>query len=110
MNQIALVDRTGNPQFDVFIDRRRLQEHFVGPQGAHPPQVFALGWKGAQVASQKDELDRFLVRRNSALISGRISIPVCEECGDVGCGAIAARIERSGWGLNFIYSVLRIRR
>jgi hypothetical protein len=28
------------------------------------------------------------------LPSGRVPILVCEECGDVGCGAIAVRIER----------------
>jgi hypothetical protein len=96
MNHIALIERNGNLRFDVVIDGRQLQEHFVGRQGAHPSQVFALGWKGAQIASQQDDLDRFLVRRDSTLLSGRVPVLVCEECGDIGCGAIAARIERSG--------------
>ena len=96
MNSIILVERNGNPRFDVVIDRRLLQEHFVGRRGAHPSQVSALGWKNAQIDAQQESLDWFLARRASTLLSGRVPVLVCEECGDVACGAIAARIERSG--------------
>ena len=96
MNHIALIERHGNPRFDAIIDGRQLQEHFVGRRGTHPSQVFALGWQGAPIDVQRDSLDQFLARRTPTLLSGRIPILVCEECGDIGCGAIAARIERSG--------------
>ena len=96
MNHIALIERNGNPRFAAVIDGSPLQEHFVGRRGAHPSQVFALGWQGAQMDAQRDTLDQFLARRASTLISGRVPILVCEECGDVACGAIAVRIERSG--------------
>jgi hypothetical protein len=96
MNHITLIDRNGNPRFDLVVDGRRLQEHFVGRHGNHPSQVFAMGWKDAQIDAQQVSLDRFMARRPSTLLSGRVPVLVCEECGDVGCGAIAARIERSG--------------
>lgn len=96
MNHITLIERDGNPRFDAVIDGRHLQEHFVGRLGAHPSQVFALGWKGARIDVQQESLDQFLARRAPNLFSGRVPILVCEECGDIGCGAIAARIERSG--------------
>ena len=34
--------------------------------------------------------------RSSGLVSARVPVLVCEECGDLACGAIAARIERRG--------------
>jgi hypothetical protein len=63
MNHIALIERNGNPRFDAVIDGRQLQEHFVGRRGAHPSQVFALGWKGARIDVRQDSLDQFLTRR-----------------------------------------------
>jgi len=96
VNHIALIEREGNPQFDIVIDGRQLQEHFVGRHGAHPSQVFAIGWKGAQIDTQRGDFDRFMLRRDSTLVSGRVPVLVCEECGDIGCGAIAVRIERIG--------------
>ena len=96
MNHIALIERNANPRFDAVIDGRQLQEHFVGQRGSHPSQVFALGWQGAPIDVQRDSLDQFLARRAPTLLSGRVPILVCEECGDIGCGAIAARIERRG--------------
>src|SRR5487761_2745313 len=101
MNHIAPIELNGNPRFAAVIDGSLLQEHFVGRRGAHPSQVFALGWKFAQMDAQRDSLEQFLARRASTLISGRVPILVCEECGDPGCGAIAAWIERSGPVVNW---------
>jgi hypothetical protein len=95
MNHIALRERSGNLRFDILIDGHPLQEHFVGRHGSHPSQVFVLGWRTAQIIAQHDEFDRLIGRRGSTLVSGRVPILVCEECGDIGCGAIAARIERN---------------
>jgi hypothetical protein len=96
MNKMTVIERNGNPRFDVAIDGRKLQEHFVGRGGVHPSQLFALGWNGAQVDAQHEDFERFLARRASTLLSGRVPVLVCEECGDIGCGAIAVRIEGNG--------------
>jgi hypothetical protein len=39
---------------------------------------------------------QFLGEKESELESGRVPVLVCEECGDVGCGAFAVRIIREG--------------
>jgi hypothetical protein len=96
MNQIAISERIGNPRFSVSIDGRALAEHFVGRLGAHPGQVFVLGWSAAASGAERETLEHLLGLRRSSLVSGRVPLLVCEECGDVACGAIAARIERNG--------------
>ena len=40
--------------------------------------------------------DVFLLRKPADLPSGRCSLFVCPECGDIGCGAITVRITRAG--------------
>ena len=87
MNHIAPVPKSQTSRFDVLVDGRRLVEHFVGRRGAHPSLIFALGYS-SQVLSQ------LLGKSPSALESGRVPILVCEECGDIACGALAARILR----------------
>jgi hypothetical protein len=101
MNHIAFIERNGSPRVDVVIDGRKLQEHFVGRSGGHPAQVFALGWKNVQIAAERESIDQFLAQRLSTLLSGRVPILVCQECGDIGCGAIAAWIERHGLVVNW---------
>jgi hypothetical protein len=87
MNRIATSPESVDSRSDVLIDGRRLVEHIVGRRGAHPSLQFALG-HSPQV------LDQLLGQSPSALESGRIPVLVCEECGDVACGALAVRIER----------------
>ena len=49
----------------------------------------------------EDDIDSLLGERRSDLDDGRVPLYVCPECGDLGCGAITAVVERSsetvGW-------------
>jgi hypothetical protein len=54
--------------------------------------VTPLGW-GTR-SSQLSALDELRRRKQPVLPSGRSLLYVCPECGDIGCGAIAARILR----------------
>jgi len=42
------------------------------------------------------DVDTLLGRREPELGDGRVSLYVCPECGDLGCGAVTAVIERDG--------------
>ena len=64
-----------------------------------------LGWKGADLISPlgsgstpawPEALEALRREKPPQLQSGRVLLYVCPECGDVGCGAIAARITREG--------------
>lgn len=57
-------------------------------------RVTQLGW-GAGGARQ-DALAALMVMRPPDLPSGRVALYVCPECGDLGCGAVGAFVERSG--------------
>jgi len=94
MNEIAIVARAGAPRFDIFVDGRRLAEHFVGRRGAHPGNVVPLGWGTADRDVERQTIEQLLGLAPSRLASGRIAILVCEQCGDIGCGALAVRIAR----------------
>ena len=96
MNQITIIEREGDPRYDIAVDGKRLAEHFVGRNGAHPSEVATIGWKHAAFSSAQDILQQLQGLRDSGLKSGRVPILVCEECGDLGCGTIAARIKRMG--------------
>ena len=80
--------------FEIEIDGKRLARHFVGRLGAHPSQLSPLGWSSAPAASKADTVAQFLALKPSGLDSGRVPVLVCEECGDVGCGAFAVHILR----------------
>ena len=45
---------------------------------------------------QKRALREFTLRQNTQLSDNRIELYVCEDCGDIGCGAITARIVDRG--------------
>jgi len=96
MNHITIIERIGNPRYDIAVDGRCLAEHFIGQSGAHPSQVAPIGWKNAPVGIERKAVDQLLGIRGSSLASGRVPVLVCEECGDLACGAIAVRIERDG--------------
>ena len=96
MNHITLIERSGNPRFDLAVDVRRLPEHFVGRSGAHPDLVFVLGWSAAPRQLELETVEQLLGQRASVLPSARVPVLVCEQCGDIGCGALAVRIARDG--------------
>lgn len=54
--------------------------------------VTPLGWGVS--AEQVKAIDRLLRRSQPDLPSGRTSLYVCPECGDLGCGAVGAFVER----------------
>src|SRR5690349_20120861 len=92
MNRIASVPQSGSPRFDIHVDGKRLAEHFVGQRGAHPSNVIPLGWQAASLGAEEHVLQQLLGRSQPDLPSGRIALLMCEECGDLACGALAARI------------------
>jgi hypothetical protein len=55
--------------------------------------IGGLGW-GA-LREQKRTIDRLLLHDAPDLPSGRYMLFICPECGDIGCGAITAAIEKS---------------
>ena len=98
MNRIALVEARDSHRryFAIEVDGRPLHEHFVGPRGAHPSRMSPVGWSSADPSFSRLITEQFLLLASSGLQSGRVPVLVCEECGDVACGAIATRIERKG--------------
>ena len=96
MNVIATVPATrGQHAFlDIHVDGKPLAQHFTGRRGAHPSDVSPLGWSSASAATRAEIVAQLLGERRSELESGRVPVLVCENCGDVGCGAIVVRILR----------------
>jgi hypothetical protein len=68
---------------------------FVGRRGAHPSQVATIGWNDHDRAEHQT-IDQPLAVVTSVLESGRVPVLVCDECGDLACGALAVRIKRHG--------------
>lgn len=95
MNRISIVECAPEQRLQILIDDRPLAEHFVGRRGAHPSEV-VLGWSAMSREAEQRTIEQLLGVRASDLPSGRMPLLVCEECGDVACGAIAARIDRNG--------------
>ncbi|MBK6643571.1 MAG: hypothetical protein IPG39_21235 [Bacteroidetes bacterium] len=54
--------------------------------------IGVFGWTENNEEENK-QLDEFLGKRTPELETGRTSFYVCPECGDIGCGAITAKIE-----------------
>lgn len=81
--------------FDIVIDGKSLSHHFVGRTGSHPSQISPLGWKTSSSEVKRNIVQEFLGNTND-LKSGRTAVLVCENCGDVGCGALAVRISIEG--------------
>jgi hypothetical protein len=83
--------RTPREFIDVLVDSKRLLDR-VGWEGAD--LVTPLGW--GVLASQRSAIRQLQRDEPTSLASGRVLLFVCPECGDIGCGAIAVRIKRSG--------------
>lgn len=73
---------------DFAVDGRSLLDQLGGLD-----LVGCLGW--GEAAFQRAAAERLLLRVPSELASGRVPLYVCAECGDLACGAVTARIERS---------------
>jgi hypothetical protein len=77
---------------EIEVDGKLLAQHFAGRQGAHPSQISPLGWSSSSHDQRAITVAQFLAKKPSELVSGRVPVLVCEECGDIGCGAITVRI------------------
>jgi len=98
MNKISTVRVTrGSLTFlEIEVDGIPLAHHFSGRHGSHPSQLPPLCWSSANVAHRAKVVANFLAEGPSELDSGRVPVLVCEECGDIGCGALAVRVVREG--------------
>lgn len=56
--------------------------------------IACLGW--GVPAYDDDQVQTLLLKQPSPVETGRVMIYVCAECGDIGCGAITARVEKLG--------------
>lgn len=94
MNSFALKPAMSKDRsyIEIEIDGKRLAHHFVGRQGAHPSQLSAVGWYSRSKAGTDAVVAQLLGQQRSTLQSGRVPLLMCEECGDIGCGALAVRI------------------
>ncbi len=57
-------------------------------------EVGCLGWGGQAIHSEAGA--RLLAEVPGDFADGRVALFVCPECGDLGCGAVSARIRRDG--------------
>lgn len=98
LNTIALVPATHGKRayLGIEVDGVPLAHHFAGCLGEHPTHLSPLGWSSAPADVNARTTEQLLAREPSELGSGRVPVLVCEECGDVGCGAYTVRILREG--------------
>ena len=95
MNQLdisLIATKRGQLEYGLLVDGISLHQHFVGGTGSHPSPAFPLG---APTGSRENlaAVIQALLQKNAPLLdSGRVPLLVCDECGDVGCGALAAKI------------------
>jgi hypothetical protein len=79
---------------EIEVDGKPLAHHFAGRQGAHPSRISPLGWCSSSPNHRSKVVHQFLAQTKSELVSGRVPVLVCEDCGDIACGAITVRILR----------------
>jgi hypothetical protein len=56
--------------------------------------VGCLGWLRPE--AEEGFIGSLLLKQPSDLGSGRVMLYICPECGDISCGAITARVEKTG--------------
>jgi hypothetical protein len=96
LNTITLAPATRGKlaYLGIEVDGVPLAHYFAGRLGAHPTHLSPLGWNSASADVNARTREQLLAREPSALESGRVPVLVCEECGDVGCGAFTVRVVR----------------
>ncbi len=88
IKQLSFVEKRGLGGIkvaDYIIGGRTLHEIFKGANGVSP-----FGW--VSISSQIEMIDCLILHRRSPLPSRLVPLLVCEECGDLGCGAFCARV------------------
>jgi hypothetical protein len=61
--------------------------------------IGCLGWGNSDW--EKTNILQLLRKEQPVTYSGRVPILVCAECGDLGCGAVTVRIERTPSGIQW---------
>ena len=80
--------RTGRNYLDYFISGTSLSELL---NASNHDLIGSLGWGLNQEAEWQD-IDLFLGKEVSTSVVNRVSLFVCPECGELGCGAITVRV------------------
>lgn len=80
--------RTDRRYLDFVVDGVSLHEMLGSPD-----LIGGMGWGEAE--GEREYINRLLLESPPDAPSGRTSLYVCPECGDIGCGAITARISES---------------
>jgi hypothetical protein len=78
----------------IVIDGRTLREYFAGRLGGLPPSISPIGWRESPPDHRALTIRGFLLEAPSPLEGERHPVLVCGKCGDVGCGAYTALVER----------------
>lgn len=79
--------RTERRYLDFIVDG-----HSLGDTLDAGDVIGCLGWGVPEY--DDDQVQVLLLKQSSPLETGRVMIYVCAECGDSGCGAITARVEK----------------
>ena len=93
--------RPGQKYLDFVIDGQSLGDLLhIGDM------IGCLGWGNPEYEAEL--VQELILEKPSDLETGRAMLYVCPECGDIGCGAITAKIEQSGGA--FCVARLRLRK
>ena len=85
--------------FEIWIDNKLLNSFLADKEQVSLQYLSPLGWESHPDFKKKSIASQFLNKGELSLKSGRISVLVCEYCGEIGCGGVAVRITKKG---NFI--------
>lgn len=90
-NRAGNTGKTARTYLDFFVSDRRLLDLLGWPEADY---ITPLGW--GLVESKTNAVAELLRKRKPSLATGRYQLYICPECGDIGCGALTARVEREG--------------
>jgi hypothetical protein len=99
--EIVLHEGKHGQNFWLVIDGLPLHKHFAGRTGSHPTPAYSLGSPSGSQTRRESAVRQLLLEEAPTLASGRVALLVCEECGDIACGAIAARLSVGASGVEW---------
>jgi hypothetical protein len=97
--------KTRREFLDFVVDGRSLFEELVRSRGTDLVSALWLDKKSVEASVRAAQT--LMLLRPSELPTGRCSIFICPECGDLGCGAVTAVIERQQTGYRWRDFVLQ---